>query len=285
MAQFQNQASISYRGLTVNSNIVTGEVTQVLRMWKDATVNSYQTGDILTYVISIQNFGTTDFTNLTLTDDLGAYAFAGGTLVPLSFTGDSVYYYTNGILQTPPATVAGPPLVISGITVYAGLSTLLIYRVRVNEYAPLGAGGVIENTATLTGGGLTEPITSTETVSAALATSLSITKALSPTTVVENEQAVYTFTLQNTGATAATAAAGVVLADTFNPALASPVAVTLNGAPWAQAGNYTYDATTGAFATVAGRLTVPAASYAQDAVTGVWSATAGVTTVTVSGVM
>ena len=34
MAQFTNQASVSYNGITVNSNIVTGEVTQVLSVWK-----------------------------------------------------------------------------------------------------------------------------------------------------------------------------------------------------------------------------------------------------------
>lgn len=285
MAQFSNQATISYNGQTVNSNIITGEITQTLRFWKDASVNDYQTGDILTYVLSIQNFGTTNYNDLTITDDLGAYAFGANTLVPLSFTGDPVMYYTNGILQNPPAVSAGPPLVISGITVYAGLSTLLIYRVRVNEYAPLGAGGTIENTAVMTGGGLNEPISATETVGAAQAPSLSIIKALNPITVVENGQVVYTFTLQNTGATAAAAAAAIAITDTFSPALEAPITVSLNGAVWPETGNYTYNAATGAFATVPGRMTVPAATYTQDAATGVWSVEPGVTTVTVEGVI
>ena len=30
MAQFTNQATLSYNGMTVSSNIVTGEITQVL---------------------------------------------------------------------------------------------------------------------------------------------------------------------------------------------------------------------------------------------------------------
>ena len=30
MAQFTNQATMTYRGITTNSNLVTGEITQVL---------------------------------------------------------------------------------------------------------------------------------------------------------------------------------------------------------------------------------------------------------------
>ncbi len=113
---------------------------------------------------------------------------------------------------------------------------------------------------------------------------LTILKALNPTTVVENGQVTYTFTLENAGSEAADAAAGIVLSDTFTPPL-SDLSVTLNGSAWPAAGNYTYNAATGAFATVAGRLTVPAATYTQNAATGLWSLTPGVTTVTVTGTL
>ena len=283
MAQFTNQATITYNGLTASSNIVTGEITQILTAWKDATYDEYQTGDVLTYVISLQNSGTTDLTGLTITDNLGAYTFGTGTVTPLTYTGDPVLYYINGILQAAPAAVAGPPMVISGVSVPAGLSTVLIYRVRVNEYAPLGTEESIVNTATIAGGGLSSPITVTETVTPNQAANLSIFKSLNPTTGVENGQVLYTFTLQNTGATAVDAAANLVISDTFTPALDAPIAVTLNGAPWAATGNYTYDATTGLFTTVAGAVTVPAATYTQDATTGLWTVTPGTTTLTVSG--
>ena len=111
---------------------------------------------------------------------------------------------------------------------------------------------------------------------------LTILKALNPTTVVENGQITYTFTLENTGTETASAAAGVVLSDTFTPPL-NDISVTLNGDAWPAAGNYTYNAATGAFATVAGRITVPAAAYSQNAATGLWTVTPGVTTVTVTG--
>ena len=47
-------------------------------------------------------------------------------------------------------------MVISGITVPANGVATLIYAARTNEYAPLGAGGSIVNTAVINGGGITE---------------------------------------------------------------------------------------------------------------------------------
>ena len=44
MAQFTNQASISYNGLTANSNIVTGEITRVLSVSKTSVSGSYRRG-------------------------------------------------------------------------------------------------------------------------------------------------------------------------------------------------------------------------------------------------
>lgn len=282
MAQFTNQATLSYNGLTANSNIVTGTITQVLELRKTATPQTYRPGDILTYVVTLRNSGAAAFTGLTVTDTLGAYAFGSGTATPLTFTGDPVLYDSNGVPQAAPAVTAGPPLVISGLSVPAGGNITLVYRARANSYAPLGPAAAVTNTATLTGSGLTAPLTAQETVSMAQGPALTILKALNPTTVVENGQITYTFTLENTGTETASAAAGVVLSDTFTPPL-NDISVTLNGDAWPAAGNYTYNAATGAFATVAGRITVPAAAYSQNAATGLWTVTPGVTTVTVTG--
>ena len=46
--------------------------------------------------------------------------------------------------------------------------------------------------------------------------------------------------------------------------------------------NYTYDETTGAFATVAGQITVPAATFTQNA-DGSYTTNPGVTVLTVTG--
>ena len=283
MAQFTNQASISYNGVTANSNIVTGEITQVLTASKTSVSGSYRRGEVLTYAVSITNTGAAPLDGLTVTDNLGAYAVGGTTATPLTFTGGSVLYYVNGALQASPAVTAGPPLSISGISVPAGGNALLVYRATVNDYAAPGAGGSIVNTVTVNGGGLTEPISASETVTADTSALLSITKALNPTVVAENGQIAYTFTIRNTGAEAVDAAAALVVSDTFDPALKSPISVTLNGDAWPETGNYSYNAASGAFATTAGRVTVPAAAYAQDAATGLWTITPGTAVLTVTG--
>lgn len=283
MAQFTNQASISYNGVTTNSNIVTGEITQVLTASKTSVSGSYRRGEVLTYAVSITNTGAAPLDGLTVTDNLGAYAVGGTTATPLTFTDGSVLYYVNGVLQASPAVTAGPPLSISGISVPAGGNALLVYRATVNDYAAPGAGGSIVNTVTVNGGGLTEPISASETVTADTSALLSITKALNPTVVAENGQIAYTFTIRNTGAEAVDAAAALVVSDTFDPALKTPISVTLNGDAWPETGNYSYNAASGAFATTAGRVTVPAATYTQDAATGLWTITPGTAVLTVTG--
>ena len=73
----------------------------------------------------------------------------------------------------------------------------------------------------------------------------------------------------------------VILTDTFDPALTG-LTVTYNGDAWTEGDNYTYDAATGTFATIAGQITVPAATYTQET-DGTYTVTPGTTTVTVTG--
>ncbi len=281
MATFTNQATLSYSGGTVNSNIATGEILEVLSATKTAVVNEYQSGDQVTYVINIVNSGNTSFTGLTVSDDLGAYEFDTQSLVPLDYIDGSVNYFQNGVLQAAPVVSAGPPLVISGITVPANGVATVIYAARANGFAPPEDTGRITNTATISGGGVT-PFTAEDTITAAAEPNLGITKSVTPTTVAENGQITYTFVIQNSGNTEAAAADNVVITDTFNPILEN-ITVTYNGTTWASPANYTYDEGTGLFSTVLGEITVPAATFTQDPDTGVYVIDPGVATVTVTG--
>lgn len=161
---FQNMATLTYTGGTVNSNIVTGELREVLTAAKTAVRENYEPGGTVTYVVSLTNSGITPLTGLTISDNLGGY----------------------------------------------------------------------------------------------------------------------TFTIQNTGNTPVTATDDVILRDTFDPVL-NGLTVTYNGAPWTAGTQYTYDGTTGLFATTAGQITVPAATYTQDPVTGAWAVTPGVSELIVTG--
>lgn len=282
MATFTNQATLTYNGQTTTSNVTVGELVETLTAAKTAVVPTYDPDGRVTYVISLVNSGAAPLTGLTVTDDLGGYTFNGATVYPLSYTAGSVRYYQNGVLQTAPTVTAGPPLVFTGITVPAGGNAVIAYEAAPTAVAPRSAEGLVTNTATVTGAGLVNPVTATETVSPTAAPRLSISKSLSPTTVTENGQLTYTFAMQNTGNTAADAAAGAVVTDTFDPRL-SGLTVTLNGTALTTPAQYTYDAATGVFATVPGVITVPAATFTQDAVTGAYSVTPGTAVLTVTG--
>ena len=282
LPSFTNQASLSYPGGSLRSNIVTGNLVDVLAIAKTAVGSGYTAGEKLSYIVTLVNSGTVALTGLTLTDDLAAYTLDSQTLTPLSYVSDSLLYYQNGILQTSPTVTAGPPLTVTGLSVPTGGSVTLVYQAQVNALAPLAAGSELTNTATVTGGTLSAPLTASATVTAGAAPDLSIAKAMSPETVTGASELTYTFILQNAGNSEVSADAALVLTDTFDPIL-SDLAVTYNGTPWTVNVNYSYDAATGLFATLAGQLTIPAAEYTQDPATGIWTTTPGVSVLKISG--
>lgn len=281
MATFFNQATLSYSGGTVSSNIATGEIIEVLSATKTSAVDNYNAGSEITYAINIVNSGPVAFNGITVADNLGEYTFGGGNAQPLDYVENSVRLFVNGVLQTTPTITATTPLTISNINIPENGIATLLYTTRVNNFASPEVGGTILNTATINGGGISE-ITVNETVTADNEPNLSINKSVSPATVTENGQITYTFTIQNIGNSPASTTDNVVIADTFDPIL-SNVTATYNGTAWAEGTNYTYNQATGLFTTNLGEITVPAATYIQDATTGIWTATPGITTITVTG--
>ena len=277
MAIFTNQATLVYNGGSANSNIAVGEILEVLSADKTAVSGTYAPGELVTYVVTIRNTGTAAFTNLTVTDDLG-----GGVNPPLTYEAGTALYFVNGVPQAAPTVTAGPPLVFTGINVPAGGDATLVYQARANGYASPLAGGTIDNTVTITGGGLTAPVTATETVTIQVGPELAITKTITPAQVSDNGTVTYTFLIQNSGNEALVATDDAAVTDTFDPVLTG-ITVTLNGTALAQGTGYTYDETTGAFSTVPGVITVPAATYTQDPVTGIYTGTPGLATLTVTG--
>lgn len=281
MATFTNQATLRYNGNVVNSNITTGELLEVLSATKTAVIDTYSQGAEITYVVNIVNSGVETFTGITITDNLGEYPFGTGTLVPLDYVIGSIRYYVNGVLQSAPTVLEGPPLIVGGLTVPANGVATVIYVAKVNQYAPLDIEGEITNIATIGGGGVTEIIVN-ETVTPESSASLTITKTMCPTVITENGRLTYTFTIQNTGNIPALALDNVTVTDIFNPILTG-LTVTINGTTWSENTEYTYSETTGVFETIPGQITVPAATYVQDTTTGEWIIEPGVSVLTVTG--
>lgn len=282
MAIFSNQATLTYNGSSTNSNIAYGEILDVLAATKTAVEGSYTPGNLVTYVVTLRSTGNAPLNGLTVTDNLGGYDFNGTTVYPLTYEAGSAALFVNGVPQTAPAVTAGPPLVFTGINIPAGGDAVLVYQARANAYANPAAGGTIVNTVTVTGDGLSAPITATETVTAAAAPALTISKSITPTQVVDNDRVTYTFVIQNSGNEAVVATDNAAITDTFDPILTA-LAVSFNGAPWTQGVQYNYNETTGLFATVPGQIVVPAATYTQDPITGAYTVTPGIATLTVTG--
>lgn len=282
MAAFSNQATLTYVGGTALSNVVTGEIVETLSVTKTAAGDTYGTGDTLAYTVALTNSGTVAVSGITVSDDLGTTAFDTGSVTPLTYVEGSLLYYVNGTLQPTPTVASFSPLTVTGLSIPAGGNAVLVYRASPNEFAPPFAGGSILNTATVTGGGLSAPLTAEETVTAREGAALSINKALSPETVLENGTLTYTFVISNSGNTPAIATDNLSVTDTFDPVL-SNITVTLNGETLTAGTDYTYDATTGIFTTTEGRITVPAATVTQDPGTGVFTTTPGTATLVISG--
>lgn len=284
---FTNQATLSYDNMLTNSNVVSGTLQEVLSVSKSAISGNYRQGDTVTYGVSIINSGNTAYNNLTLTDNLGAYASGttAGTVTPLTYITGSAVLYVNGTRQGSAPTVSGTtPLTFSNLDVPAGGNVLLLYSANANQFAPQGAAGSITNTASLSGAGIPTPITATAATNANATARLSVIKSLNPTTVVPNQPITYTFTIQNTGATATAVSDNLILSDVFDPIL-NITSVTLDGTPLTLTTDYLYNTGDGTFSTVANRITVPAATYAQNPTTGAWTITPGTAILQVTGTL
>ena len=284
MATFFNQATLSYGGNVVNSNTTEAELLSGLQLTKTAITPTYSQGDGVVYAITLSNMGSAAYNALTVTDNLGVYTIPGGTAtaVPLTYVDGSILYYLNGVLQAAPTVTALGNLTIEGINLPANSTATFIYEARANEFAPIAQGSVITNTASTNGGAGIGEISASATVAVDEAPQLTIAKAVCPAVLSDNDQLTYTLIVQNLGNTPIAATDGVIVSDVFSPIL-SDITVTLNGTALDEGTGYTYNDTTGEFATVDGIITVPAATYTQDPATGTVTTTPGVTVITVTG--
>ena len=279
MAIFTNQATLSYNGGVANSNIAYGEILDVLAATKTAIEGTYTPGSVVTYAVTLRNTGGTALNGLTVTDDLGGYAFGGGTVYPLTYVEGSATLLVDGV-PTAVTVTDTEPLTLSGFTLPAGGSAVVVYNADVTAFAPPAPDGQIINTVTVNGIGAA--VTATETVNAENGAVLTVIKEVEPDTVGADGLITYTITVQNLGNTEAGAEENAVISDVFDPIL-TITEVTLNGQPLVEGVDYTYNETTGEFVTIPGQITVPAATFTQDPVTGVWTTSPGVSVLTVTG--
>ena len=284
MAAFYNQATLSYNGSVAVSNITTGEIIETLSAAKEAVTDTYTTGSDTVFAVSLVNSGTADFTGLTLTDNLGEYSYGdpAAEAVPLTYREGSAKYSINGVQQAEPTVTSSAPLVISGITVPAGGSTMILYEAEVNRFAPFGEGASITNTAEISGVAKAILASASTTITPESGASLTIAKSLSPAEVAENGEVTYTFIIQNSGSVPVTADDSVVFTDVFDPVL-DITSVTFNGTDWSEGTNYNYVPASGTFTVPEGQITVHAAEYTQNPDTGEWNVQPGAAVLVITG--
>ena len=280
MATFYNQASINLGGAVTNSNITVGEITAGLTLTKIAATSEYGAGEGITYVVSVVNSGLNEYNGVTLTDNLGRFTVGAQEITPLTYVDGSVILYLDGVVQPAPAVTVGEALEIGAFNLPAGSNATVIYEARANQTAPLGAGASITNTVTL-GGGNCE-LSDSATVPTRDEPRLTIAKSVCPGTVTCAGEINYTIIIQNLGNTPVVATDDLIVNDSFNPILRD-ISVALDGAALAEGTGYTYDETTGVFATLPGAVPVPAATFVRDPETGIITTTPGVAVLTVSG--
>ena len=286
MATFYNQATLSYNGNVVLSNITTGEILDTVSATKTAISEFYSQGSDISYTISIINTGNTNLTGLTVTDNLGSYCFGEPECdaVPLTYDEGTARFFIDGVRQPDPIISSVQPLTFTGISVPAGGSAMIMYEAAVNQFAPYGSCARITNTAEVIGAGGTVLASASATITPEEGAELSISKTLSPVTVSDNDELTYTFVIQNSGTAAVVATDSVIFTDVFEPAL-NITSVTFNSAPWAENVNYTYNVETGLFTAPEGQITVPPAEFTQDQESVEWNCQPGTSTLIITGTL
>ncbi len=283
MANFYNQANLSFGGRITSSNITEGEVITRVTLTKTAVTTDYGVGDNIVYAINLVNADNTDKDGIILTDNLGAFNPTGNLeVIPLDYVDGSILYYQNGVLQPAPTVEAGPPLIIYGITVPAGGNVTVLYETRANEYAPRGVNASIINSVNVIGDGLCDDLADSAEVPTRNEALLTISKAVSPDTITCGDEITYTFIIQNHGNLPVVATDDAIITDVFNPIL-NDITVRVNGDIIGEGTGYTYNEETGEFATIGGALPVPAATFVRDPVSGIITTTPGVTILTITG--
>lgn len=283
--QITNRAQLTfqYGTLTGNalSNVATTTLQGPLSIEKTAVGDSYNGTDEITFVLSFTNTTTATFTNLVISDDLGAYNVPGSTAAatPLDFIGPAALYINGAFVSYIQGQTGQNGVTFNVGSLGSGDNAIIVYKTNVNDYAPFASGSTITNTAVVTADGLAESASAQSTVDIGEYADVSIVKTMSPDPIQSGDTITYTFALYNYGNTDAT---NVVLTDAFSPApVISNISINGNSIP---ATEYSYVGGVLTLPVGTNTLTIPAATYTQSS-TGLVTKIPGLVTVTVVGTL
>ncbi len=283
--QNTNTAVMRYKNRNIASNMVTSETNGSFTVVKTALTPSYWRESEVLFRIEITNNTGADLNGVLAFDTLGLYGYGEPQTAyyPLNYINGSITQTVNGQSLPPPSVdTSGVIMVIRGISIPSAASAVITYRAEITVYAPLSAGSVITNDVSVAT--TTLPFIyakSQATLNVKNTTSLNIIKTACPETVAGSEAIDFSFYILNSGNMPAGQGDNTVIADTFTPPIQN-ISVELNAQPLIYGTDYTYDPTSGNFATTSGVITVLQAEFTQNT-QAIVVATPGVSVLTVSG--
>ncbi len=205
-ARATSTSNTSVLGVSPESQTTVGG--SVLTITKSVSNNNPTPGDAVTYTITVRNAGTSDVTNVTVTDNIGSVL--------------GISTFVSGSIKL--NTVAQNDSLLSGNVITAPVGTLgpnatatLVFSVNINRpsnhaQAVSLSGAGASNVAEAAADGAS-PVDSAPVSITVLSPAISTTKAVSPASAKPGDTVTYTITARNAGNDAA---GNVVIKDDLN---------------------------------------------------------------------
>ena len=211
MAEYLNQANVSYTYTGArapsdsDSNITTTNVLSAtsISISKTPLGDTYIPGENHSFVIRIENTGTTPVDNVVLQDNLGEITDGTTTTSLMNYIIGSGLYSLNDSEWTPVDPTGVDPITIAVGTLQAGDVYIFAYTANIIANTTQTS---ITNTATVSGDASGTPVSDNaeSTITESVYASVNVEKFGSDTDVIVGENFSYTLILTNTGNTEAT---------------------------------------------------------------------------------
>ncbi len=281
--QITNRAQLTFQYGTLTgsvlSNVATTTLQGPLSIEKTAIGETYNGENEITFVLSFTNTTCDTLTDIVIRDDLGSYTVprTNNVATPLDYIAPAALYINGAFVSYLYGQTVQNGVIFNVGALGEGDNAIIVYKARVNDYAPFESGESITNTAVVTADGLAESASAESTVDIGAYADVSIVKTMSPDPVQSGDTITYNFALYNYGNTEAT---NVVLTDSFSPA---PVIsnISINGNSISPS-EYSYIGGVLTLPVGTNTLTIPAATYTRSN-TGLVTKIPGLVTVTVVG--
>lgn len=287
MATIENFATVRYTSngtaLTRVSNVAEIGLSSSVVFTKVPLGSEYEGDGTITYILSITNTSSAPLTALTITDNLGTFTDGALTLTPLTYVGPALLLVDGQDVSAQLTVDATDPasLVFMIPALAANTTANIVYKVAVNEFAPLNEQATIVNNATLTTDAACADGEATATVTVVSAADVSVVKQMCPNPVICGDTVTYTIRIYNYGNVPAE---DVQLVDAFDPAPTN-ISVYRNGVLLPGTG-YTYEAGVLTVPPTGGTLdTIPAATFTRDETTGEVIVNPGLVEYVITGVI